>query len=353
MPAFEDLSLWLNVALFGGGAILIWLAGTRLSGYANAIADRTGVAKAFIGALLLGGITSLPEGATTLTAAALGRPSLAVNNIVGGIAMQVTVLAVADMVVPGEALSARVRQATVLLQASLLILILSFIAAGITVDDRGVAGIGSWSAATFGASIVAFFLIHRHRQHESWEPEEPPKNTEGTGDEEEARRYPSHSQSDTSTRQLVSRTILAALVILIAGYLVARTGDALAAQTGLGQSFVGVLFVAVATSLPEASTTLGAVRLGQYAMAFSNIFGANILDASMVFLADVVGSGGPILNQVGTFSVIGAVLGITTTAVYMVGLIERRKKTVLGMGVDSAVVLLLYFGGMLLLYNLR
>ena len=353
MLPFEDLSLWLNAALFAGGAVLIWLAGTRLSGYANAIAERTGVAKAFIGALLLGGITSLPEGATTITSAAMGSPSLAVNNIVGGIAMQVTVLAVADMMGPGEALSGRVRQATVFLQAALLILILSFIAAGITVDDRGLSGVGSWSAVIFGASIIAFFLIHRHRQDESWKPEEPPAGSEQSVQEDETSEEYPHSQKDTSNRGLVVRTIVAALVILVAGYVVARTGDALAEQTGLGQSLVGFLLLAVATSLPEVSTTLTAVRMGQYAMAFSNIFGANILDASMVFLADLVAPGGPILNQVGTFSVVGSLLGITTTAVYVVGLIERRRRTVLGMGVDSAVVLLIYVGGMLLLYNLR
>lgn len=355
MLPFEDFPLWLNLVLFGAGAAVIWLAGTRLSRYADAIAERTGVGKAFIGALLLGGITSLPEGATTVTASALGSAPLAVNNVFGGVAMQVAILAVADAVVPGHALTGRIRKPSVLLQGALLVLVLTLAAAGIALGETPVLGVGAWSTAILGTSVFAFYLIHQHRSRETWEPEAPPtgrarEEEEGEGEDgSEA----GNSAQELSTRRLVLYTAAAALVILVAGYGIARSGDALAVQTGLGESFVGLLFLAVATSLPEVSTTLSAARMGQFAMAFSNIFGANILDTAVLFIADLAFPAGPVLGEVGTFSLVGALLGIVVTAVYLVGLVERPRRVVLGMGVDSLVVLILYFGGVFLLYTLR
>jgi cation:H+ antiporter len=351
--AFQALPLAANVALFALGALVIWVAGTRLARYADAVAERTGTGRAFIGALLLGGITSLPEIATTITASAIGNAALAVNNLFGGVAMQVAVLAAVDVIVRGRALTARVDGAVVLLQGALLVVILTLAAAAIAVGDVSFAGVGVWTTAILVASIGAFFLIHRHRSTSpgGW------RVTPTPADVDEKARAQDHAHglapAAGSTRALVAKIVAAGAAILVAGILVARTGDVLAEQSGLGASFMGVLLVAVATSLPEASTTIAAVRLGQYEMAFSNIFGANILDLAVLFLADAVFVGAPVLSEVGRFSLTAALLGILLTGVFLAGLIERRERVVLAAGVDSHVVLAVYLGGMVLLYTMR
>ena len=77
----------------------IWFAGVRLERYADAISERTGLGQAFTGMLLLAGATSLPEVATTVTAVALlNNPTLAVHNLLGGVALPMAILAVADRV---------------------------------------------------------------------------------------------------------------------------------------------------------------------------------------------------------------------------------------------------------------
>ncbi len=140
---------------------------------------------------------------------------------------------------------------------------------------------------------------------------------------------------------------------MVAGFLVARTGDVLAAQTGLEASLVGVVLVAIATSRPEVSTTLAAVRLGEYEMAFSNIFGTNLFDVLLIFLVDAFYQGGPVLNEVGRSSVFGALLGIAVTTVYLAGLVEPRDRVILRMGVDPLVVPITCLRGVALLYQLR
>jgi Ca2+/Na+ antiporter len=83
--SFESYSLGINALIFVIAAALIWIAGTTLERYADAISVRTGLGQAFTGVLLLSTATSLPEVATTITAVALlNNPTLAVYNLLGG-----------------------------------------------------------------------------------------------------------------------------------------------------------------------------------------------------------------------------------------------------------------------------
>lgn len=349
MPDLDSFPLWGLGLLFASAAALVLIAGIRLASYAEEVAERTGLGRAFLGALLLGGVTSLPEASTTVSASAIGNAPLAVNNIFGGIALQVAVLALADWVARGRALSSRVGDDTVLLQAALLIMVLGVATAGVLLPDPLVLGVGLWAVAVFVAAVVAFFFIHRHPTPGRWSPRRDARGplpgdvaTDGDG---EGKRRPAAG--------LGLRLIVAALAILAGGYVLATVGDILAERTGLGSAFMGAVLVAVATSLPEVSTTLGAVRIGAYAMAYANIFGANILDASILLLADAVYPGPAVLNEVGPSTAAAGLLGIVLTAVWLVGLLKRRDRVVLGLGLDSGVVLVLYLGGVALLFGLR
>jgi cation:H+ antiporter len=368
MPDLAALPSWINALFFVIAAAVVWGAGVRLASYAEAVAERTGLGHAFVGALLLGGVTSLPEAATTVSASAIGNAPLAVNNIFGGIALQVAVLGLADWVAGGRALSSRVGDDTVLLQAALLVGVLGVAVAGVLLPDPLVLGVGVSAAAVFLAAVAAFFLIHRHATPGRWLP-----RPEGAGGVGEAGAGPGGPESgpeggpatsadapttpasvtNLSGASLGARLTLASLAILAAGYVLATAGDVLAERTGLGSGFVGAVFVALATSLPELSTTLGAVRIGAYAMAYANIFGANILDAAIILLADVVYPGPPVLNEVGLATALAGLLGIVLTAVWLVGLVRRRGRVVLGLGLDSGVVLGLYLLGVALLFVLR
>lgn len=85
------------LVLVAAGAV-VWWAGTKLSYDADAVAATTGLGRVFVGAMLLGVATSLPEVAATVTAGLLRNPELATGNLLGGVALQVTILAVADIV---------------------------------------------------------------------------------------------------------------------------------------------------------------------------------------------------------------------------------------------------------------
>ncbi|MHA1517458.1 MAG: sodium:calcium antiporter, partial [Alphaproteobacteria bacterium] len=130
--------------------------------------------------------------------------------------------------------------------------------------------------------------------------------------------------------------------ILICALVLTSSAAAIAEQTGLRSSFIGVTLLASATSLPEVSTTLAAVRIGAHSMAISNIFGSNLLMVALVLPADLAYTGEPVLGTIDQATAFALLSGVLVTAIYLAGLLMRAKRQIFGMGVDSALVLLVY-----------
>lgn len=350
MPDFAQWPLWGNLAAFTAAAAVVWTAGSRLTGFVDAIAERTGLGQATAGLVLLGLVTSLPEVAVSVTASLRGDAALAVNNVLGSVAAQVAVLALADALIGREALTSVVVAPVVLLQAALNVILLALVAAAITAGDPAIGGVGAWSAALLLGYLVTMWMLSGYeRRKPAWvaQPAAEGANARAGAPEEPRRR-----DRDRPLGGLVARAAAAALVILAAGWLLSETGSAAAAQTGLGSAFFGATLVAVATSLPEISTMVAAVRLRRYEMALGDIFGTNLFNAALIFLIDALAPGPPVLNRVGAFSAFGALLGLVLTAIFLAGVVERRDRTFLRMGWDSLAALAFYAVGIAVLYTL-
>jgi cation:H+ antiporter len=348
MVDFTKLHLASNLAIFAVAAGFVWIAGTKISRYADIISKKTGLGHALMGLLLLGGVTSLPELAVSVSAAHSGNAALAVNNILGGVTMQVAILAVADFAIGRRALTSVVPDPVVILQGSLNVLLLTIVPVGILVGDVAVFGIGAWVWAILA---LAVFSLYKLSQSEGRMPWRASNLSDGPASGREKKNGLAENRGQLA--QVLGKTAVAAAVILIAGIVISRTAEAIADQTGLGASFVGAVLVAIATSLPEVSTVLSAVRLGFYTMAISDILGTNLFDVGLLFVVDATASGSPVLNRVGAFSAVAALMGIAVTALFLIGLAERRDRTILRMGIDSAAVLAVYGGGLVLLYSIR
>jgi cation:H+ antiporter len=340
---FLALPVWINASLFVAVAAVVWIAGARLASYADEFSEITGYGHALIGMLLLGGITSLPEIAVALSAGYIGNAPLAVNNLLGGVALQVVILAIGDAVLRQRALTFVTASSAILLQGVFCCVLLCMVIFAIVMDDVLLSFAGAWSITIFAAAIVMLWIVSQHR--ETWPSE--------TGEAGEFEDRTEAEAARSALNPLIVRIIVVALVILAAGYLLTRTGEALAEQTGLGSSFVGAIFVALATSLPEISTIYAIVRLKRYVMAFSDIFGTNIIDIALILLIDLTYGGPPVLNEMGDFSIFAAALGVVVTLIYLAGLIERKDRKIGRLGVDSWIVVLAYLGGVMVLYTLR
>jgi cation:H+ antiporter len=205
------------------------------------------------------------------------------------------------------------------------------------------AGISSW--VMLAVYLGGVRLLASSNAPRAWHVSHPAK---GTSDSSPVER----EADDESMRALILKTIAAGAVIVCAGFLLARTGESLAEQSGLGTNFFGAVFLAFATSLPEWSTVIAAVRLRRYEMAISDIFGTNLFNVTIIVAVDFLHPGGPILLETGRTAAFGAMLALALTVFFMIGMLERRDRTVLRMGWDSMAVILGYCGGVVVLHAL-
>ena len=352
MIDFHSLPVWANVGIFALGAWLIWRAGFRLSIYGDEIAERKELGRAFVGALLLGIATSLPEIATTITASSIGNATLAVNNLMGGVATQIVVLAFVDLLFVQGALTFFSPKPVLLMSGVFLILQITLVLAAVTIGEIAfVAGVGFWPILLMAVYAASMYFLYNYERRDRWAPVDIPDELHDRGDVSESDI--SSLGEKSSMRRLYLKFLANAAIVFIAGWAVSTAGDALAEQTGLGSSFVGVTLVAIATSLPEISTTIGAVKVGAYTMAVANIFGTNSLECGLLLVSDLAYREGPIMEAFDRSAQFAAILGIVLTCFYLWGLLERKDKTILGMGIDSFLVLLGWIIGTILLYQLR
>ena len=324
--------------LFAGAAVLVWWGGRRLPDLAALVAARTKLGQAFVGMLLLGGITSLPELATASSAAAIGAGDLALNNAVGSAAFNVLLLAIADSALGRDALTSVVARPAILLQGVLGMLLLAAAAMAIQAGDLPVPllGFGVGSALLFAFCIAAMWIASRYETRPAWQV------VEGAGAPDTAEE----EQDADDGRAVLPRLAGLAVLILIAGAVLAQSGEAIADRTGLGSGLVGFVLLAIATSLPELTVIVAAMRRGRYGLAVGDIFGANLFNVAMIFIIDVVDPGPPVLGAAGAFEASAALLALILTGIFLLGLLERRDRTVLRMGYDSLAALLVYVAGL-------
>ena len=349
MIAFGAIPLPANLAIFSLFAVAVWFAGTRLSYLADAIGDNTGIGRAMMGLLFLAAITSLPELVTTVTASIKGDAALALNNIFGGIVMQTAILAVADAFVIHAAITAFPRKPTEILEGVILILLLTAILGIIFVGEVSlIDGLGLGTVFLAGTYVFSIFILQRYERGRAWRPVDLPEPKAG-------KTHPRRKKSFgvLPLRTLVLHSIAAAGVILVCGVMLVESAQTIAEQSGLGSSFIGVTLLAASTSLPELSTTIAAVRMGAYTMAISNIFGSNLIMVLMLFPADIFYRQGEILHQADDAAQLALLSGIFVTTIYVIGLLIKKKPRILGMGVDSVLVLAVYFASIYAFYSLR
>lgn len=353
---FESNSMWINVMWFLAGAVAIWFAGTRLEHYADSISEKTGLGRAFLGILLLATATSLPEIATSITASLRGNVSMAVHNLLGGVVMQTGVLVLADLVMGRRALTGRAPHFSLLLQGVGLVFILAVALMGMTVSHDVTLRLplwgtnmtlGMWSIGLLGSYFLMLYMTHRSQGRARWVP---------AMEDDEAGGFPEPPGPERSERTLTRLGVYFALgsaVVLAGGWFVARSGEALAQQTGLGASFVGFTFVAIATSLPEISISMAAVRSGNNETAFANIFGGNAFDVMLLVVVGFIAGGQTIFQSVSASASFAAALGIFVTCIYLWGLLEREDRTVWRLGWDSVAVLLFVAAGNVVIFLLK
>jgi cation:H+ antiporter len=316
--------------IFLVSAAAIIAAGRKLSQYGDDIAVSTGLGRAFVGALLLAGATSLPEVAASIVAATQGWGNLAMGNVFGSNIFNIAIIAVAQLFAPASILANASRSHSIVAVAGIL---LSGLAALAMLIRSPVMLLGA--GADTWVILVVYLLILRLLPRE-----EPGGAAGGT----EAAPAPG------GVGRLWGKFALAVLVVLVSGWFLTGSAEQIAEMTGLGQTFVGSTLLALATSLPELVVTIVSVQRGAYDLAMGNVLGSNIFNMLILVLADLALPGPqPLLSTAEPGQLLTALLGLVLSGLAVLGL-SVRKRT---FGWDAAAIAVTYLVGTWLLFTMR
>jgi len=304
----NPLSLWLQFALC---AALIGGAGYRLSLYADVIAEKSGLGRSWTGLILLASVTSLPELATGFSSVTVANvPNIAIGDALGSCVFNLVLVVILDFFHRGESVYTKVSQGHILSAAfgTVMIGFVGFnLLLGARTDRLALGHVGIYSPIIVLLYVLAMRTVfHYERRQLAQRVEETVEN------------YPR-----ITLRRAVTGYGLASLVVVAAGIWLPFIGDDLAQVMGWHKTFVGTLFVAFATSVPELVVSLSALRLGALDMAIGNLFGSNLFDVLIVAIDDLLFLPGPILSHVSGLNVASALSAVMMTGVAIVGLLYR------------------------------
>ena len=324
-------------------AVLIFWVGSLLSKYGDVIAEKTGLGRAWIGAILIAGVTSLPELASGVSAVAwLNAPNLAAGAVLGSCLFNLALIAMIDLAYqPGRVLAKA--QEVHILSGGLGVLMLGVVVMGVLIGPV-LNGFG-----VFGVSILSILILILYgvggKMIAGLEKERAGEVLEKEAIEGDYARI--------SSQKAFLVFILSSVAVIALGIWLASIGDRLAATTGLSRSFVGNLFLALTTSLPEIAASLAAIRLGAIDLAIGNVLGSNLFNIMLFSIYDLADQSSNFWASLTNANAFAAVMTIMMTGVVIISLMYRASpKTPYRISWDGIAIAGMYVGSIALLYVL-
>jgi cation:H+ antiporter len=310
-------------------ALVIVYAGVRLARYGDILGEKSGLGRSWIGVVLLAATTSLPELFTGFGATALASlPDIAVGDVLGSCMFNLLILSFMDALQP-EPLSTRAHQNHALSIGFGTVLI-GIAGVGLLAGGRlpSLGWIGMQSLVLIVLYFVAMRVIFAHEQH---------RRARETKEVAEELQY-----ADIPLRRAALQYAAAAVLVVGAALWLPSLGAELARETGLGEAFVGNLFVAITTSLPEIVVSLAAVRIGAIDLGVGNVLGSNLFNLLILGLDDVWFFEGPLLASVGASHGVAVMAIAVMNGLFLIGLTYRvlTKKFVVAW--DTAAIAAVY-----------
>jgi len=328
-------------------AAVIIFSGSKLSVFADQLADLLNLSRSAVGILLVSIVTTLPELSTTLGAIIkVGEPNLALGNNLGSVLFNLMIIAICDILFrKGGILRQTTHHVAPMFQS--LVVIVGMLVTLMVTNSLNLGGfhfnIGSILVVI--AYVAIFFATHRDGSTTDKDllPEQEALTEELSSDEKTA---------ETTLPKALGGFILCAIVVVICGIQLASLGDQIAIQTGLGQSFVGTLFLAIATSLPELTVGITAVKIGAYDLMIGNVAGANMLNVLVIAIADLIHRKEAlhIPTNLSRAQLVTGICAIAVTALVMAAM-KQKKKSKIGFGWESLVMLGVYVASLFVLYK--
>ncbi|MDZ4836457.1 MAG: sodium:calcium antiporter [Candidatus Melainabacteria bacterium] len=332
------MNVWFEFIVCAG---VILYAGSRLSIYGDAIAEKTGLGKNWIGLVLLATVTSLPELITGVSAVTLhDLPDMAVSGTIGSCMFNMMVIAFLDLLSKNRPVSRMVQQGH-MLSCGFGIILLATVAIDIVFSKyMPVIGVlNSIDPMSLVYILIYFFAMRLIYDYEKG------RLSEFVGEVVEAT-----ANSQKSLKFISLMFFLNSLLIVVAACYLPGIGEEIARQTGMGESFIGSSFIAITTSLPEITVSVAAARMGAFDMAVGNLLGSNLFNVAILSITDFCYLKGPLLRSVSMTNAATALCAIMALAIVVIGLTYRSEKKFWFLAGDAIAICLVYIASCALLF---
>jgi cation:H+ antiporter len=322
-------------------AVIVY-CGSNLSRHGDVLAEKTGLGRAWIGLILMAGVTSLPELITGISSVSFANtPDIALGDVMGSCVFNLAIISLMDLFHGPQPIFSKADHGHLLSAGFGVILIgissVSLLAGGL-IPSLGHIGLYTLVIiAIYAIGIRSVFLFEKK------------KIAKFVGEMARAVHYQEVTAKDAALKYLFN-----ALVIIAAATWLPFLGDRLASATGLGKTFFGTVFVALTASLPELVVSLAALRIGAADMAIANLFGSNIFNIFILAVDDIFYAKGPLLKDVSPTHAVTGFMAVIMTGIAIVSLTYRtEKKVVLRLSWDALALIMAYVVNIYLLYALR
>jgi cation:H+ antiporter len=297
------------VAWFIACALVLVVAGTALTRAADVIAERTGLGRVFVGALLLAGATSLPELSTDIAAVRIGAPNLAVGDLFGSSIANMLILALLTLMSPRRELMRRASASHRL--GGVLAIVLTLTAAGLVAlgTTATIVGVNPGTIVLLVVFLGGTWMTYR-------------RSLDDASTAKALSAEPVAVQAPTLGRATMMFGVAVVAILLVAPEF-AEIATQLADRSGLGRTFVGTWLLGVTTSMPELVSGIAAVRMRAYDLAVANVFGSNAFNMTVFIALDLVHPGESIFAALSPVHVLTALVAVALMAI-AIAILPRR-----------------------------
>ncbi len=313
--------------LLVAGLALLMLGGRWVVDGAVRIAERLGISTLVIGLTVVAFGTSAPELALNIIAAISGSAELSFGNVIGSnIANIGLVIGISAIIVPLCVTSKVLRREMPMMVVATFLTIALGALGWVLPGTGGIAGFG-WIQGLALTACFAVCTIVWIRQGQSDRKDKLVK--------EASKLVPTSSEAKVLPG--IGWCAIGLLLLIIGGKLTETGAVSLAKWWGLSDELIGLTIVAVATSLPEISTSLTALKRNQPDLAVGNVVGSNLFNLLLVMGVTALTGVVPIPMPFGWWDM-GAMLAFTIILIPIA--ISGPSRITRGEGIT---LLILYF----------
>lgn len=254
------------IAYFIVAAIVVFFS-VKCADYVDLLDKKSNISGAFIGGIILAAVTSLPELITSISSIfVVHNPELIIGNVLGSNVFNLCIFG--GLVLFNTRYFSRCTVAKSHL-ATAICTIVAYLGCGIAIFT----GFGTIPGININLVslliLVVYVISFRFLSGDDSDTEDD-------------------SNSNLTVKQIVIRFIIMAVGLVGASIVITYITDQIADRLNLNASLAGALFLGIATSLPELTSSIALVKKKNYNAMIGNIVGSNMFNFTILTVADIL-----------------------------------------------------------------